>query len=280
MLQIVLDGAADLPAEWIAEYDVHILPLHVHFGKTHFVQGEGFTHAQFYQLVREQRMIPKTSLPSPGEVAEFYRALAKPGDEILSLHISSKLSGTVATIQSAANELAGELDVTVFDTLAGSATQGFMAREARLMQRAGHSLDEILARLRFIREHTQILFTLDSLEYAALSGRINTLQSMMATALQLKPVIELRDGMLEVAAKVRTRQRALEHILNLLCSRLQGHRLGLAVLHAADRDTALSLLARARQMLPIEVDFVGEVSLPVVAHLGPRAIGLVAYPLS
>ena len=279
MLRIVMDGAGDVPAGWEDQYGIHILPLNVQFGEQTFTQGKGFTLDDFYRMVREKRMIPKTSLPSIGQIKDFYRSIAQQGDTILSIHISSKLSGTYNTVKAAASELADEYNIIVFDSLAGSAAQAFMAREARIMAQAGAGMDQIVRRLEIIRQRITIIFTLDSLEFAVLSGRISTLKSLLVTALQLKPVILLRDGLLDVVDKVRTRTRALDHILDMANQRLGGCTVNLAVVHAEDAQTARKILERVRGLFQVQECFVADLSIPVAANLGPGAIGIVAYPV-
>lgn len=280
MLRIVTDGAVDMPAEWEEQFEIHVLPLNVNFGNQTFTQGKDITRDDFYRMVQEMRMIPKSSLPSIGQVQEFLRSIADPGDTILSINISGKLSGTFATVETAARELSREFKVFVFDSLAGSAAQAFMAREARLLARAGAAMPEILARLERIRGQISITFTLDTLEYAYLSGRINALQNLMATALKVKPIIELRDGLLEITDKVRTRHRALEQVVHKLRERVAGQPIHAAVIHAADPEMGGNLHKVICEQLNVVESFLAELSIPIAANLGPRAIGVIAYPAS
>jgi DegV family protein with EDD domain len=263
----------------LVEYDIQVIPLRVNFGEETYTQGPDFTHADFYRMVNEKRIIPKTSLPSPGQVAAFYRSIARPGDTILSLHISSKLSGTFATVQAAAQELAGQYNILVFDTGAGSVAQGFMAREARLLERAGQPVSAILKRLESIREQLTLLFTLDNLEFAYLSGRINALQNMLSSLLQVKPIVVLRDGMLEIGDKVRTRHRALDKIIDMACKQLGDRLVNIAVVHAADPSMAQEILEKVRAVLRIHEALISDLAIPVAANLGPGTIGIVAYPV-
>jgi DegV family protein with EDD domain len=279
MLKIVTDGAADMPADWGACYEINVLPLNVNFGRETYTQGDGFTREDFYRMVRETKKIPKTSLPSIGQVKAFYHSIAEAGDTILSIHISGKLSGTFATIQSAASELTDAFKIITFDSGGGSAAQAFMAREARMMDNAGASVSEIIQRLETIRRNLTILFTLDTLEFAYLSGRINALQNLIVTALQVKPIIVLREGMLEMGEKVRTRHRALDCVLDSLKQRVGEKMINVAVVHAADEPTAKNMLERTNSMFNVRDSFVLDLSIPVAAHLGPGAIGVVAYPV-
>lgn len=278
MLRIVTDGAVDMPAGWEKEYDIQVLPLSVRFGERTFMQGVDINADRFYELVQANHIIPKTSLPSPQQVADFYRKIARKGDEILSIHVASKLSGTFSTIQIAARELVGELNIFPFDSGAGSAAQGYMCREARLRARRGESLQDILNRLASLREQLTLVFTVDNLEFARLSGRVNSLQSTLSSMLRIKPIILLREGLLIASEKVRTRQRALDRILDYAFERVGGRKITLAVVHAADPETAQLMVEKARRIFNIKELIITELSIPVAAHMGPGTIGIVAIP--
>jgi len=278
VLRIVTDGAADMPLEWEQQYGIHVLPLRVSFGEETYIQGPDFTRDDFYRLVREKRIIPKTSLPSIGQIKAFYQSIAQAGDTIISIHVSSKLSGTYATVQTAASELADEFKIVVFDSLAGSAAEAFLAREARLMDRAGAALPEIIQRLEGIRQRILITFTINTLDYAYLSGRITAIQSLFATALNVKPIIVLREGLLDMADKVRTRHRSLDHVLRELQKKLDRRLVNIAVVHAADPATAQELYKKVTALLNVKDAIITDLAIPVAAHLGPGAIGVIAYP--
>jgi DegV family protein with EDD domain len=279
MLKIVTDGGADMPAGWEQNYNINILPLWVRFGEKMYTQGLDLGPYNFYDLVRLNRIIPKTSLPSPQQVIDFYRGIAAKGDDILSVHIASKLSGTFSVIQLAARELAGEINVIPFDSGAGSAAMGWMCREARILDRAGVSLAEITQRLECARRQLMVIFTVDNLDFARLSGRVNALQSTISSILNIKPVIMLRDGLLYAGEKVRTRQKALDRILECVKERMGTQKLALAVVHAADLETAQALVQKAKTLFNIKEVIVTDLSIPVAAHLGPGTVGIVAIPV-
>lgn len=278
MLKIVTDGAADMPVEWQKAYDIHILPLRVNFGDKTYTAGIDLHLRDFYNLVRQTRMIPKTSLPSPGQVADFYRSIASKGDEILSVHIASKLSGTFATVVAAAQELKDEFIIYPFDSGAGSAAMGFMCREARRLSQIGLSPDQIIKHLEKMRDRLTVYFTLDNLEFAYLNGRINALQNALSSLLKVKPIIVLRNGLLEMADRVRTRHRAIEQVLESVKERIGDHPATVAVVHAADPEAAKAILERIRGMINVKESVITDLAIPVAANLGPGTIGIVAYP--
>lgn len=279
MLRIVTDGATDMPPDWESEYQIDVIPLHVRFGEQTYTQGANFRPEDFYALVRQTRIIPKSSLPSPGQVMTFYRSIARRGETILSMHISGRLSGTLATIQSAAQELRDEFNILPFDSGAGSAAVGFMCREARLLDRAGQTAEQILHKMERMRERLTLVLTLDNLEFAFLSGRITAMQKTLSSLLNVKPIVVLRDGLLEIGDKVRTRQKALDRILTTVAERIGDHPAHVAVVHAADPTTAQVLCDRIREMVRIKDLIVTDLSIPVAANLGPGAIGIVAFPV-
>lgn len=281
MLKIVTDGAADMPDGWGQKYDIHILPLRIRFGDEELLQGRDVTSKNFYSLVKLKRLFPKTSLPAPAEIVDFYRNIAQKGDEIISIHVASKLSGTFAAAQAAADELAGELSVYPFDSGAGSAAQGYMCREARIMSEKGMDTSAIIEFLKEIRAKVMIYFTLEDLNFARLSGRINSFQTALSSLLKINPIIFLRNGLLFVGQKVRTRQRALDTIVENVRQRLGGEPANLAIVHAATPETAQLLIERVEAVIPaIKEIIVTELSIPVAAHLGPGAVGIVAIPVA
>ena len=279
MFHIVTDGAADMPAGWEKEYDIRVIPINIHFGDRMFLQGVDLSNEDFYRLVDESGKIPKTSQPSPHQFVEFYQRVAKLGETILSLHVTSKLSGTYESAVAAARELAGKLHIIPFDSGCGSAGLGMMCREARLLERAGATLQRAVERLHQIRRDLQIVLTLDRLDYARMSGRVGTLQAALASALNVKPIVVLKDGMLQMAERVRTRGRAIDRLLEILHDRFGKEAVNVAVVHARDPQSAQSLLERARKLFNVRELITTELAVSVAANLGPGTVGLIIYPV-
>jgi len=279
MLRIVTDAAADMPPEWLEEYDIAVLPLYIRFGEESYLSDGRSDAAEFYRRVLEQRAAPKTSLPSPAQVKAFYRQIAQKGDVIFSLHVASKMSGTFSVVQTAARELAKEFQIYVFDSEAGSAALGLMCREVRRLATLGVMPAKILERLEAMRRRLTVVFTLNTLDFAYLSGRVSALQNAMSMLLKIKPIIVLRDGLLQMTEKVRTRQNALQRVVAMAAERLQGRLADVVVVHANDLPTAESLLAAVRRTLRVREITLSELSLPVAANLGPGTVGIVALPV-
>lgn len=280
MLRIVMDSAGDIPLEWVEEFNIQIIPVNIHFGERTYLQGVDMSNTDFYRLAEESGIIPKTSQPTPGQFMNFYSRIARPGDTIISVHVTGKLSGTLASAQMAARELAGQYKVIPIDSASGSAVMGFMCREARLMERAGAAIDKIVRRMKAIGPTVSIFLTLKSLEYARKSGRVRALQAIMASMLNIKPIVVLRDGILEVGDKVRTRRRALEYILDATAERMEGRPVYAAVVHSEDPDTGKTLLAKVRGRLNCQDLILTDLSIGIAANLGPGTVGIGAYPVA
>jgi DegV family protein with EDD domain len=279
MIHIVTDGSVDMPNDWAAKYSIHILPLMVRFGENIYTSGKDINPENFYKLVKQYGIIPKTSLPSPGQIADFYRSIAKKGEDILSIHLSSNLSGTYSAVQLAASEVKNEFRIFTIDSHAGSAALGFMCREARLMEISGYSLQRIIDRLEKVKDRLTVIFTLDTLEFAHLNGRVGAVQSLFGSILRIKPIIILKNGLLEMGDKVRTRSASILHVLEYVKHRLGGSPVDIAVVHAGDPEMALSLVEKIKKELNYREIIITELAIPVAANLGPGTIGIVAYPV-
>lgn len=277
MLQLVTDSTCDLPPALMAQLQLHVVPITIRFGADTYLEGETIDEATFYEKVRALGIIPKTSQPAPGLLADVYREAGWNGDPVLSLHITSKLSGTYNSAELAKAMVQDEVHVEVFDSLAGSGALGFMVWEAWQMSQAGATLEEILARLRVIRERILIFLTLKDLKFAQMSGRVNALQYAVASLLDVKPIVGLHEGALDVQGRVRSRKRALQYLLDLVAEKVGKAPINFAVIHARAADEAAELLHRAEQCLTLQQAFVTPLCTSVAANLGPGTIGVVAY---
>jgi DegV family protein with EDD domain len=278
MLRIVLDSAGDLPEGWQEQFGIDIIPINIiHNGKT-YLQGVDMKYEDFYQLVENEGAIPSTSQPTPYQFTEFYRQIAKPGDQILSIHITEKLSGTMASAKIAAQELSDEFEIRPFDSASGTLVMGMMAKEARILDRAGKTIDEIIQRLEEIRNQHRLMFTLDTLKYASLSGRIKHLQAALASLLKVKPIIELRNGTLEMGEKVRSRAKSIELMLKKMEKEFGDKRLIVGVAYARDKKAGTQLMKEVIERFNCAEVIIGEISISLAAHFGPGTLGITAYP--
>ena len=278
MLRIITDGAADLPNGWDKEFDIQIVPINIHFGEETYLQYVEMDLDEFYEKVETSSVFPKTSQPSPHQFSEFYKKVAEEGDTILSIHVTSKLSGTYASAVSAAEDLKGKYNIISFDSAGGSLGIAFMCRAARQMDRAGKSVDEIVDYLEVVREKIQMIFTLDKLEYARRSGRVGTLSAALASVLDVKPIAVLQEGVLNMVEKVRTRKASLDRILEMGKEAFGDRPVHLGIVHAHDPESAMNLSDQVKKLFNFKDVVQSELSVSLAINLGPGTVGLILFP--
>ncbi len=257
MICIVTDSTCDLPEGQLAQLDVQVVPINLTFGTEEYQEGVTLGYDEFFRKV-DALGIATT---------------------ILSLHVTGKLSGTVRSAELAAGMVRDQVDVRVFDSLAGSAALGFMVQEATDMLAQGASAEQVLARWTAIRDHLGIYFYLDTLKYARMSGRVGALQSSLASMLQIKPLIALNEGMLNVAERVRSRKAALSRLVAMASEQAAGRQVNLAVVHAEDLDGGQALLSQAQAVIDCRRTFICRLATSLVTNLGVGTLGIVVYPV-
>jgi len=278
-LKILTDSTCDLPASYYDQFGIDVVPVPIRFGDTQFFDRVSIDLKGLFEKVAQLGVLPMTSQPSVAQFTEIYRRWAREGyDHILSIHVTGALSGTLNSARLAAREVAGETEVIPFDSLSGSAALGYMCVEAAKMERQGLTLDQILARLEEVRNQVRVFLTVATLRYAQMSGRVGNLQSLIASVLNIQPIIALHSGQLSARERVRTRQAALERLFQLTRDAAGKAAVNIAVIHAQAQDEAEQILARARESLHCVDSFVGEISATVAVHFGPKVIGTVVYP--
>lgn len=278
MLRIIVDGSADMPEGWAEEYQFDILPIPIYVGEKTYYQGLDLTPEKFYQLIEDGNTKTGTAAPSPSTIKAFIEGVSKAGDTVLSINVSGKLSATVSMIQQAAAELKDRLTVSVFDSGAGSAVLAFMAREARVLEKAGESIDVIIDRLKAIRERFMVVMTLDNLEYARRSGRVGAIQAALTSLLNIKPIIAVQEGAMNMTELVRTRKKSLEKLVAKVKEKFGDEEIKVAVVHSQDQETAMLLQEMIRKALNTVEIVTTDLSISVAANLGPKTVGIVAIP--
>ncbi len=274
---VVTDSTANIPAERIKGYPVYLAPLQVIWGSETFRDSIDIQPAEVYQRLQDTKKIPSTSQPSPAVFSEIYRGLLDQGYDILGVHISSKLSGTLDSASQARQNFPGA-HIELVDSQSTSMALGFPILATLRAAVQGASLQECRAIVEKGIASSGVLFAVSTLEYLRRGGRIGGAAAFLGTALNLKPILELRDGRVEAIERVRTMSKALDRLLDLFVERVGDRRpLHLAGLHAAAPEEARLLLERARQRFsPDEVTetVFSEISPVLGVHAGPGTVGL------
>jgi DegV family protein with EDD domain len=281
-MKIVTDSAADMPAEELRALGIAQAPLFIQFPEGE-ISSADITPDDFYdRLKRMYPSIPTTAQPSGGLFATIYRQIAETDRQILSIHISSGLSGTLNAARIGADQVGPQADVTVWDTLTLSGGERSQVLAAALAAQAGWTLPAIQQRLEEIRARTEIIFTLETMEYLARGGRIGRVQALAGALLNIKPVIhvEHHDGKYGTVTKVRTIPRALQAIAEYLQSRYADTPLWATVMHGHLAEQAEALAAQLRQHLSIAKLETLRVSPVLGVHTGPGVVGASVVPMN
>jgi DegV family protein with EDD domain len=279
-MKIVTDCAADMSADELEQLGVVQAPLFIQFPEGE-VNSADISADEFYNRLEAMRpQIPTTAQPSAGIFAELYRKLAKTEKNIFSIHISSGLSGTINSAQNGGEQVQGEANVNFWDTLTLSGGERFQVIAAALADKAGWAMEKINERLTRIREKTEVIYTLDTLEYLARGGRIGRVQAIAGALLNLKPVIRVdTDGKYSTVAKGRSISKSLTIITDHLAEKYGNTPLWVTVLHGRFAEKADALTSEFKQKLNIAKLEVQRISPVLGVHTGPGIVGAAVVPM-
>lgn len=279
-MKIVTDDGADLLPEEIADMEITVVPFYIHFPDGELTSTE-ISRDEFYDRLRAVApQVPTTASPSPGRFINIYRRLAEKGEEILSLHITGKMSSTYDDARLAAEY--SEADVNLVDTLSFSGGERFQVLAAALAARAGWAREAILGLLERIRNVTEMVFTLGTLEYLERGGRIGRVQALLGSVLKIKPVIivDKEDSRFSTLARKRNLPQALRTIVEHLIETYGPTTpLWLSVLHGQLTEQAENLADMLRERLQVARLDVLRISPALGVHAGPEAVGVAAIPM-
>lgn len=279
-MQILTDRGADITPEVVEEFGIKFAPLRIILeGKT-YTSGVDLDSSAFYKMLEETKSFPTTSMPSAGEFADLYRELAKKDPEILSIHISSGLSGTLSAAKLGA-EMVPEAKVTFWDSMTLSCPFGWQVETAARMIKSGEKVDAVFQKLNGIREKVQGMFTLNDLRYLIHGGRISHITGLVASVLNIKPIIgvEKQQGKYFQVGKFFSISRAIQGMIvqieNWYGSK---DKLRIQLLHGNNMEA----VAQLREKLTSTFDCVFDPILPIApvlgAHTGPSMVGLSVGP--
>jgi DegV family protein with EDD domain len=271
-VRIVTDSACDLPQARADALGIEIVPLTIRFGDEEFVDRVELSNEEFWRKVATSPVLPETAAPSPGAFEERFRALAEAGaDGVVCINLSSRLSGTMQSAQVAAKALEGDLPVKVVDSMSVSMGLGNQCVSARRMAEDGADVAAVAERAEDIARRTRLFGALDTLEHLRRGGRIGGAQAMLGSMLSIKPVIEVRDGVVAESGKVRTRSKSLAHLAEKLAGAKDPQ--DVYVFHAQAPDID-EFLERVCTIVPRDQIEVGEIGPVIGTHAGPRTIGV------
>lgn len=277
-MQIVTDSGTDsnFSPQEAADYNVHVVPLNVTLDGITYREGLDIEQEDFYRLLAESENLPITSQPSAGEFAELYRRLAATALDILSIHMSSGLSGTYNSALAGA-EMVPEANVTHVDTKTLSAVAGWQVAAAAKANKAGWALDRILNLLKRIGDACESVYTLNELKYLIHGGRISHMKGLIASLINIKPIIgvEKEGGTYVQLSQVRTFKGALNGLVEQIKKKHPlGSALQVQVLHSNNPEAAVFLKEKIDQLFECSWMPAGPMSLVLGAHTGPSMVGV------
>lgn len=277
-IRIVTDSTADLPAEIIQELGITVVPLIVRFGAEALREGVEITNAEFYHRLTVDPEHPSTSQPSPGEFVEAYRGIAADADEIISIHLTSDLSGTHESATLAAGSDEVETPVHVVDSRLLTMGLGSLVVMAAERARDGVGVEAILSELNEWIPRGRICFLVDTLEYLKRGGRIGAAQAFLGSLLKVKPILHVVNGVVEPLDRARSVRKATDRIVRYLRDEAGDERLAyVGMLYSTDKDLVTALKDRIDAEFEVGRWYMTEIGAVIGAHIGPDAIG-VAFP--
>lgn len=276
-LAIVTDSTAYLPAEVVDRYGITVVPLQVVIGSRVLDEGSEVTADDVAGALRRWEPVT-TSRPSPQRFADAYEAAVKGGaDAVISLHLSSRMSGTVDAARLAADEVG--VPVQVVDTESIGMGLGFAVLAAAEAARSGGDAEAVVAAARRRSTRTRALFYVDTLEHLRRGGRIGAAATLLGSALMIKPLLHLVNGTIAPLEKVRTASRALTRLEDIAAEEAGTDEVDVAVHHLGNPVRAAALADRLRARLPRLHDLhVSEVGAVIGAHVGPGMLAVVVSP--
>ena len=279
-MKIVTDCAADMSVEELEELGVIQAPLFIQFPEGE-VNSADISADDFYNRLEAMRpAIPTTAQPSSGIFAELYRRVAQVEKDILSIHISSGLSGTINSARDGGDQVKSEANVSYWDTLTLSGGERFQVMAGALTAKAGWALHSIQERLEKIREKTEVIYTLDTLEYLARGGRIGRVKAIAGALLNLKPVIRVdADGKYSTVTTGRTLSKSINAIAGHLFQKYAHTPVWVTVLHGRFAEKAEVLANELKAKLNIQKLEVIRISPVLGVHTGPGIVGVAVVPM-
>ncbi|MCD6401925.1 MAG: DegV family protein [Anaerolineales bacterium] len=271
---IVTDSTAYLPQDLIDHYRIRVTPLVLIWGKEIFKDGIDILPTEFYHRLQNAKIIPTTSQPPVQNFKAIFTQLLNEDYDVLTILISDKLSGTLDSAYQAAKGLP-EDRIRILDSYTTSMAMGFQVIMAARAAEDGKDLNECLKVAEETRDNTGVVFVVDTLEFLHRGGRIGGGARFLGTALKLKPILEVVGGRVEAVERVRTKNKAINRLLEIIEERTRGKSpVRLAGLHANAMEDAQVLLERAKKRTNAVETFFSKVSPVIGTHTGPGTIGL------
>jgi DegV family protein with EDD domain len=272
VIKIVTDSTADLPDNIIKELDIAVVPEYLRFGDQVYRDRIDINEDEFYERLINGPIHPNTAQPTPQDFANIYGTLCQEADSIISIHLSSKLSGTFNSAEQGRKMINTQCQIELIDSQTVSIALGLIVIQAAKMAKSGMSLKQIVDELGQIIPNVRILMLLDTLEYLAKGGRIGKAKALLGSLLKVKPLLTVRDGELVPSAQVRNRSKGTDLLVDFVKN--AGEIQDLAVLYNTTPDEARVLVERASSLFPKDRIILARVGPALGVHGGPGVLAI------
>lgn len=270
-VKIVTDSTSDLPEDLVRELGITVVPLYVNFGQDSYRDGVDLKAEEFYDRLVKGPALPTTSQPTPADFTEVYRRLSQETDEIVSIHVSPKLSGTYNSAELGRAEMSGAR-IELIDSLQASMGLGLIVIQAARAARRGARIDEVVNLTRDVIPRTNFFGVVDTLEYLHKGGRIGKAQALMGTLLSIKPIICCFDGEVHPKGKARTRRKALNQLFDIASEFTDIEEM--AVCYSTTPEEAAAFTDRAAGICERQRIIGARIGPVIGTYLGPGAIAI------
>ena len=274
MTIIVADTTCGLPRDLLAQRGITLIPQVVMFGENSYHDDKELDTAAFLEKLKASKQLPKTAAPESPLYYPIFEEAKRKGESVIVVAPTGKASGTVRSAETAAQEFSG-MDIRVVDTLTISCNLGSLVLLADDMAKAGESADEIVAKLNDMIPRGRLYFLVDTLEYLAKGGRIGGAKRLLAELLDIKPILQVKDGQVEAFEQQRTKKRALARLVEIVAEQCPGGESAhLCVIQVEAEREAESLVAELKSHVNVSQIPIYELPPAIVVHAGPRAMGV------
>lgn len=279
MIRVLTDSASSITPELAKSLGLHLIPMKVCFGEETYLDGVNLDAAGFYKRLAGSRALPTTSQPSAGDFLSLFEELTADGSEVLCVLISHQMSGTLSSAE-AARDMLPDRSIHIFNSLSVSIGEGLLAMAAADMAAAGQPMDAILARLERMRGQLRVYFVVDTLEFLQRGGRIGGATAFLGTLLKVKPLLTIENGRIEPVEKVRSKQKAVERMLELMEQQIRpGATLWGGVTHTDCLDEATQLAQIVNTRFGCKKMLMGDAGPTIGTHAGPGVLGIATCPI-
>lgn len=278
---ILTDSTNDLPEEFIESREyLFTIPLTLHFGDEQFIDGVDIESAEFFDKIRKEDIIPTTSQPSAGKFIEKYKEMAEEYDQIISIHISGKLSGTVKSAQLASQDL-DNVEIKIIDTGSASLGLGTLVKLACKLVEAGKGYEEVAETVQEYLNKSRVLFTVSDLKFLEKGGRIGKAQSFLGSILNFHPLLELKavEGEISPNGRARGKKRVKDAVVEYCREQLQDEKYAwIGIMHGDNSERAEEIKVALKELcqeIGVEVEIIENIISPILgAHVGPSVYGM------